>query len=151
MTSAWAICFSIKQCTQKYLPIVKISTEKIKAVRSLIQVRIWKKIKGIWINMIHLSLNTSIILKHSLHDKWIVYPIAKCPNYITFVWKSHDINCLINGFGIVNSLGNSTFTPSILTMEKILGNQGSLLCSFGLQFKDEEHLASFTVFHTKVI
>ena len=113
--------------------------EWIKAVRSLIQIRI-KKLNG--------SINahaTSIfkdrnVAKHLsyLHDKYVVVPADKAPNNIVFVCKTHYINCLINELGIDNSLGNPTYTLTKLTKEEILDNHRFVLCSFGISTKDEE-------------
>ena len=96
-------------------------SEWIKAVRSLIQIRI-KKLNG--------SINahaTSIfkdpnVAKHlsDLHDKYVVVPADKAPNNIVFVCKSHYINCLINELGIDNSLGNSTYILTQLPKRKSL-------------------------------
>jgi len=114
-------------------------SEWIKAVRSLIQIRI-KKLNG--------SINahaTSIfkdpnVAKHlsDLHDEYVVVPADKAPNNIVFICKSHYINCLINELGIDNSLGNPTYTLTTLTKEEILDNHRSVLCSFGISTKDEE-------------
>ena len=78
-------------------------SEWVKAVRSLIQIRI-KNLNG--------SINdhpTSIfkdqnVAKHLsyLHDKYVVVPADKTPSNIVFVCKTHYINCLINELGIEN-------------------------------------------------
>ena len=52
--------------------------------------------------------------------------------------KLIKINCLINELGIYNSLGNPTYTLTILTKEEILDNHRSVLCSFGISSKDDE-------------
>jgi len=54
-----------------------------------------------------------------LHDKYVV-PADKASNNIVLVWKSHYIDCLTKELGIVDSLGNPTNTPPILTKEEIL-------------------------------
>ena len=50
--------------------------------------------------------------------RWYKSDIA--PNNSVFVYKSHDINCLINELSIDNSVGNSTYTLTTLTKEEEL-------------------------------
>jgi hypothetical protein len=44
----------------------------------------------------------------------------------------------VKELGIVNSLGNPTYTPMTLMKEEILDNHRSVVCSFGISTKDEE-------------
>jgi hypothetical protein len=64
--------------------------------------------------------------------------LARPPNNIVFVCKSHYIDKLVKELGIDNSLGNPTYTLTTLAKEEILDNQRSVLCSFGISTKDEE-------------
>ena len=73
-----------------------------------------------------------------IHDKCDIVSADKAPNNIVFVCKSHYIDCLIKELGIDNSLGNPTYTPTILTKEEILDNNRFVLCSFGISTIDEE-------------
>lgn len=73
-----------------------------------------------------------------LHDKYVVVPADKTLTILFFVRKLYYVDCLIKEFGIDNSLGNSTYTPTTLTEADILANHGSGLCSFGISTKEEE-------------
>jgi hypothetical protein len=73
-----------------------------------------------------------------LHDRYVVVPADKNPNYIVCAYKSHTIDCFINELGISNSLDNSTYTPTTHAKEDILDNPRPALCSFGISIKNEE-------------
>jgi hypothetical protein len=114
-------------------------SEWVKAVRSLIQVRIHKLKRSMNTHAKSVFKDPSVARHLSeLHDKYVVVPADKAPNNIVFVCKSHYIGCLIKELGIDNSLGNPTYTPTTLTKEEILDNHRSVLSSFGISTKKEE-------------
>jgi hypothetical protein len=115
-------------------------SEWVKSVRSLIQIRIKRKLSGSMRNRSTSNFKDPNVAKHLslLHDKYCIVSADKAPNNIVFVCKSHYIDCLIKELGIDNSLGNPTYTPTTLAKEEILDNHRSVLCSFGISSKDEE-------------
>ena len=112
-------------------------SEWVKAVRSLIQIRI-SKLKG------HMSTNAKSIFKDpevietlsTIHDKYVVVPADKAPNNIIFVCKKHYIDCLIAELGI-ESNGNPTYTATTLSKEEIINNHKSVISSFGLDINSK--------------
>jgi hypothetical protein len=115
-------------------------SEWVKSVRSLIQIRIKRKLSGSMRTRSTSIFKDPNVVKHLslLHDKYSIVSADKAPNNIVFVCKSHYIDCLIKELGIDNSLGNPTYTPTTLAKEEILDNHRSVLCSFGISTKDEE-------------
>ena len=71
-------------------------SEWVKAVRSLIQIRI-KTLNGSIKLMQDLFSKDPNVAKHLsyLHDKYVVVHADKAPNNIVFVCKAHHIDCLI--------------------------------------------------------
>jgi hypothetical protein len=88
-------------------------SEWVKSVRSLIQIRILKKLSGSMSTRSTSIFKDPNVAKHLslLHDKYIIVSVDKAPNNIVFVCKSHYIDCLIKELGIDNSLDNPTYTP----------------------------------------
>ena len=92
-------------------------SEWVESVRSLIQIRTFFKVS------VSISTSSTSIFKDPnvakhlslLHHQYVIVSADKVPNNIAFVCKSHYINCLIKELGIVNSLGNPTYTPTTLT------------------------------------
>jgi len=67
----------------------------------------------------------------------VVVPADKASNNIVFVCKTYYIDCLVRELGISNNTGNSTYTPTSLSKEKILSNYKSVISSFVLYIKDD--------------
>ena len=65
------------------------------------------------------------------HYKYVVHTIKTHSNIVS-VCKSHYmyLECFIAELGIVNSLGNLTYTSTKLTKEEILNNHRSVFCFF---------------------
>ena len=98
-------------------------SEWVKSVRSLIQIRV-SKLKGSMSTKAHSIFKDPQVIQElsCLHDKYVVVPADKASNNIVFVCKKHYIDCLIKELGINNTLGNPTYTLSMLTKQEILEN-----------------------------
>ena len=114
--------------------------EWVKSVRSLIQIRFKKKLSGSMSTRSTSIFNTPNVaeLLSLLQDKYAIVCANKAPNNIAFVCKSHYVECFIKEFGIDNSLGNLTYTPTTFTKEEILDNHRSVLCSVRISTNDEK-------------
>jgi hypothetical protein len=99
--------------------------EWVKSVRSLIQFRIKKNLSGSMSTRSTSIVEDPTVAKHLslLHDKYVIVSADMAPKNIVFVCKSHYIDCLVKEFGIDNSVGSPTYTPTKLTKEEILDNQ----------------------------
>ena len=61
-----------------------------------------------------------------LDDKYTIVSADKVPNNIVFVCKSHQVDCLEKELGIVNYVGNPTYTPTTHKKGEILDNHRSV-------------------------
>ena len=105
----------------------------MKAVRSLIQIRINKLSRSISTKALSVFNNPDVAETLSkIHDKFVVVPADKAPNNIIFICKKHYIDCLMTELGIGGSRGNPTYTATTLSKEEIIDNHKSVLASFGL-------------------
>ena len=95
---------------------------------------------GQWALAQHQSLKTQMLLNtFSSPCQICCCPYRQCPINIVFVCTSHYMDCLVKEFGIGTPLGNTTYTPTTLTKEKIQDDHRSVLCSFGILTKDEDN------------
>jgi hypothetical protein len=82
----------------------------LKAVRSLIQIRIRKLQRS-------LSARATPVFKDpgvaetlsTIHDKYVVVPANKAPTNIVFMCNKHYIDCLKIELGLDSSQGNDTY------------------------------------------
>ena len=70
------------------------------------------------------------------NDEFVVVPAEKASHTTNFVCKSHYIIV----YGITNSLGNPTYTPTILKNDQILEKHQLDLCFFGISNNLNEEL-----------
>ena len=84
-------------------------------------------------------LNIKVYNNTALQNKYVIVPADKAPNNIVFVCKNHYIQCLLSELGINTHLPNNTYTPVTLSKQEILNNQLSVLSSFGIDVKMEDH------------
>ena len=108
-------------------------SEWIKAVRSLIQLRIKKLRRSMNTKATSIFKNPDVAeTLSSIHDQYVVVPADKAPNNIVFICKKHYIECLITELGIDGTGGNPTYTASTLSRDEIIDNHLSVLSSFGI-------------------
>ena len=109
-------------------------SEWVRSARPLIQIREIKNLSGSMSTRSTSAFKDPNVANHLslLHDKYVIVSADKAPNNIVFVFKSHYIDCLLKELGIDNSFGNPTYTPKTLTIEEIIDNHMSVLCSFGI-------------------
>jgi hypothetical protein len=115
----------------------KIDTlsEWVKAVRSVIQIRIGKlrrsmRTKATFVFKDHEFSETLSTIQY----RHVVVPADKAPNNIILISKEHYNDCLKIELGLENSQSN----PTTLSKEEIIDNHMSVLSSFSLSMKDED-------------
>ena len=57
-----------------------------------------------------------------IQEKFVVVPADKASNNIMFVCKTHYINCLMDGLGIITMTGNPTYNLTAMSKDEILQN-----------------------------
>ena len=114
-------------------------SEWVKAVRSLIQLRIKKLRRSMNANATSIFNNRDVAeTLASIHNEYVVVPADKAPNNIVFICKKHYVECLIQELGIDGSDGNPTYTRSTFAKDEIIDNHMSVLSSFGISFPKED-------------
>ena len=75
----------------------------------------------------------------TLQHKYVIVPADKAPNNVVFICKKYYIDCLLKELDISGSSKNTTYTPTSLSKQEIINNQISVLTSFGINIKKEDH------------
>ena len=74
----------------------------------------------------------------SLQQKYVIVPADKASNNVVFVCKSYYISCLLRELDKSEN-SNKTYTPTTFSKGEIINNQLSVLSSFGISVKKEDH------------
>ena len=114
-------------------------SEWIKIIRDKIKHRI-SKLKH------HMKFKIKCIFKDedvlkcltSLQQKYVIVPADKASNNVVFVCKSYYISCLLRELDKSEN-SNKTYTPTTFSKGEIINNQLSVLSSFGISVKEEDH------------
>ena len=119
-------------------------SEWVKAVRSLIQLRIKKLRRSMNAKATSIFDNPDVAeTLASIHNEYVVVPADKAPNNIICICKKHYVECLIQELGIDGSDGSPTYTASTFTKDEIIDNHMLVISSFGISFpKDDCDLPS---------
>ena len=119
-------------------------SEWVKAVRSLIQLRIKKLRRSMNAKATSIFDNPDVAeTLASIHNEYVVVPADKAPNNIICICKKHYVECLIQELGIDGSDGSPTYTALTFTKDEIIDNHMSVISSYGISFpKDDCDLPS---------